>query len=48
MLELNDHERGWQESEDKFFLRVNVSPSPENDATIYVSFSYPSKQNRIF
>ncbi|CDW72111.1 UNKNOWN [Stylonychia lemnae] len=38
---LQGQKHGWQQREDKFIVRVNISPSSENDATLYITFSYP-------
>ena len=47
MEQLKDQKKGWQERPDKFFVRVTISPSPENDATIFITFSYPSNLPNI-
>ena len=39
---------GWTVSQDKLFVRVNISPGPSNDATLYVSFTKPYFPEYVF
>lgn len=34
---------GWSLTEGKAFSRVNISPGPDHDATLFISFSKPCK-----
>lgn len=34
-------EFGWTFSKDRLFIRVNLSPGPENEATLFISFTKP-------
>lgn len=39
--------KAWSEKPDLLFVRVTVAPSPEHDATLYVTFTKPCKQSTI-
>jgi hypothetical protein len=36
-----EEKSGWQTDESKLFVRVNISPGPDNEATLFVSFTKP-------
>ena len=36
---LPDKVYGWSITSKKFYVRVNISPSPDNDATFFITFT---------
>lgn len=45
---LKENDFGWQTTKDKMFVRVNISPGPENEATLFLSFTKPYYPEYIF
>lgn len=43
-----EEKSGWQTDESKLFVRVNISPGPDNEATLFVSFTKPYFPEYIF
>ncbi|TNV88198.1 hypothetical protein FGO68_gene7808 [Halteria grandinella] len=39
---------GWQTTKDRLFVRVNISPGPESESTLFVSFTKPFYPEYIF
>lgn len=38
---------GWSINENQFFVRVNISPGQDDDATLFITFTHPSKVFRL-